>query len=147
MNLLGWTPGPRIAKLAPYAAGGIIALGIVFGIGACGFQFARGLYLPRAERAEHELQMFTAVQAQLAESMKKEAKRQQEDAEREAKARQNAILAALQASKRDLVHELDAMNLVFQESLNAPQYDCIRNEPLPADTLRLLSRPGGSITP
>lgn len=140
MNLFGWTPTGLLLKLAPYLLGGAV-LAVLAGIL---MRMGYNMALPRIQRAEQALALFTAKQEALSAAGDAEASRRAGEALKALDEARRGIVDDIKSNFTGLELRIGRDNAALRESINAPVYDCLRNQPLPDDYLRLLSRPGGT---
>lgn len=138
-------------KRALSVAGGawpwLVAAGLV-GAGVAGystFKITRAVYQRDALEAREQLAKFEAAVSQGAANTQAEARRLEAEANIREAARLDAIISTINSGWQQVLGQVRRDNQVLREAINAPEFDCLR-VPYPADSLRLLSRPGGAVT-
>lgn len=99
-----------------------------------------------AEKARRQLSELTTDIASRAAETQAEARRLQVEALEGEGRRQSAILSAIAAGWQQVLGQVQRDNVILRESIHAPEYDCLRL-PYPDQSLRLLQRPGGAVSP
>lgn len=123
--------------LAAFLLGGVAS-------GYATFKITRAFYRGEALEAKLNLSKFTEQQATNAATGQAEARRLAAEAQGQFNAWQSNIENKIATGFGRLSRQISSDTTTLRESINAPVFDCLRL-PYPADSLRLLSRPGGPI--
>lgn len=123
--------------LAAFLIGGALA-------GAGAYKVTQAYYRSEAAEARAQLARFEAAIAASAAETQELARRLEHEAMLRERARQDAIMSAITAGWQQVLGQVRRDNLLLREAINAPEFDCLR-VPLPADYLRVLTRPGGAV--
>lgn len=108
------------------------------------FQVTRAVYQREALQARLDLSNFTGALATSAADGQARARQQLADAHADMDRWRSGIEARLDRGFAAVANQWSRDVTQLRESINAPAFDCLR-VPYPADSLRLLSRPGGAI--
>lgn len=136
------TTGTVLANFWPWILAAFLLGGVLSGYGT--FQVTRAFYQRATLKAEANLANFRGDLATAAANGQAEARRQSEAAYTAMDQWRQGIESRLDTGFASIANQWGRDVAKLRESINAPIYDCLRI-PYPADALRLLNRPGGTV--
>lgn len=137
------TTATVFANFWPWLLAAFLLGGVASGYGT--FTITRAFYQRATLKAELALSGFEATLATNAANGQAEARRQSEAAYTAMDQWRQGIESRMATGFAGIAQQWSRDVVRLRESINAPKFDCLRNEPLPDDYLRLLRREAGTV--